>query len=211
MPGVETVLVFAAMTLVLVATPGAGVLYLVVQSFEGRRRGFCSLAGIESAELVYLIATAAGLSALLAASAAALDVLRYAGGAYLILMGIYELRGKGERSSGSPASGRRAFAQGFAVQILNPKVAIFFVAYFPQFVDSDTAMAPQIAVLGLIYLAIACASDSAYVLFSSFAARRLAPSVRTRLRLARLRAVSYIGLGLVAIFSGPRASATARP
>jgi threonine/homoserine/homoserine lactone efflux protein len=124
--------------------------------------------------------------------------------------GIHELRVKDQVTSGSPLSGRRTFAQGFAVQILNPKVAIFFVAYFPQFIDPNDAMLPQIAVLGLIYLAIACASDSAYVLCSSFAARRLATSVRTRFRLARIRAVSYVGLGLLAIFSGPRASATAR-
>lgn len=93
------------------------------------------------------------------------------------------------------------------MQLLNPKVAIFFVAYFPLFISSHAPIAPQVLLLGCVYIAIACASDAVYVLASATLARRLASSARGQRVLARLSAATYIALGLFAALSGDRARA----
>ena len=96
------------------------------------------------------------------------------------------------------------------VQLLNPKVAIFFLAFFPQFLDRDSAILPQTLRLGALYIAIAAASDLAYVLLASLLAGRLKRSARARLRVARGSALMYIGLGLLAALSGERPASTTR-
>ena len=139
MPDLATILVFCGVSFVLVATPGPGVLYVVGRSIDqGRRAGIASMIGIESAEVVHVFAVAFGLSALLATSAQALDVLRYGGAVYLIVLGVKRWRDGAEEveAAAEPASARRILAQGFVVQLLNPKVAIFFLAFFPQFLTA---------------------------------------------------------------------------
>jgi threonine/homoserine/homoserine lactone efflux protein len=208
MPSLTTLLLFAGVTALLVATPGPGVLYIVGRSVDqGRRAGLLSMFAIESAELVYVFAAAVGLTALLATSAAALDALRYAGAAYLIVLGVRRWFAADEPPERAPASGRRVFAQGFVVQLLNPKVAVFFLAYFPQFLDPHAAIAPQVLLLGVVYLAVAVTLDAVWVVASSGLAVRLARSDRAQRRLARYSALTYIGLGLLAAFSGERARA----
>jgi threonine/homoserine/homoserine lactone efflux protein len=95
--------------------------------------------------------------------------------------------------------------------MLNPKVALFFVAYFPQFVTAESAAIPHFALLGAIYLLIACASDSVYVLLASSAGRRFARRAPARRRAARLSAATYIGLGAFAALAGHRSAAAPRP
>jgi threonine/homoserine/homoserine lactone efflux protein len=208
-PDLATLGIFCTATLALVGTPGPGVLYIVARSLDGgRRAGFASMLGIQSAELVYIAAAAAGLSALLATSVVALSVMRYAGAAYLIVMGIRQWR-DAHRADLPRASEGRLLARGFAVQLLNPKVAVFFVAYFPQFIDPNGSIVPQILVLGGVYLLIALASDTAYVLLTSSAARRIARNADVRRRVARLSAATYVGLGMYTALSGGR-PATAR-
>jgi threonine/homoserine/homoserine lactone efflux protein len=207
MPGLATILVFCGVSFVIVATPGAGVLYVVGRSIDqGRRAGVASMLGIELAEVVHVFAVALGLSALLATSAQALDVVRYAGAAYLIVLGIRRWReGSVEAEGGAePSSARRILAQGFVVQLFNPKVAIFFLAYFPQFLDRGAPILPQTLLLGTLYIAIAGCSDLAYVLASSLVADRLKRSARARRRVARGSAVTYIALGVLAALSGER-------
>jgi threonine/homoserine/homoserine lactone efflux protein len=120
----------------LVATPGPGVLYVTARSFDqGRRAGLMSMLGIEGAELVYIAATAAGLSAILAASTTSLTAIRFAGAAYLITLGIRHWRGREAPLDLPRGPAHYLLAQGFVIQLLNPKVAVFFVAYFPQFLD----------------------------------------------------------------------------
>ena len=207
MPGLATILVFCVASFVLVASPGPGVLYVVGRSIDqGRRAGIASMVGIELAEVVHLFAVALGLSALLATSAHALDAVRYAGAAYLIVLGVRRWReGAGEPDGQSEAaSARRIMAQGFAVQLFNPKVAIFFLAYFPQFLDRDAAILPQTLLLGGLYIAIAACSDLAYVLASALIADRLKRSARARRRVARGSALTYIALGVMAAVSGER-------
>jgi threonine/homoserine/homoserine lactone efflux protein len=210
MPSASTLWVFSLATLVLVAMPGPGVLYLVGRTLDqGRRAGVASMLGIESGELVHVVAAAVGLSALLAASATALDVVRYAGAAYLIVLGIRRWRAGAEpQAPVAPqrASARRIFAQGLVVQVLNPKVAIFFLAYLPQFLDPSAPVAPQVLLLGVVYLAIAMASDGVYVILASLAARRLRNSEAAQRRMARASAATYVGLGMFAALSGRSAS-----
>lgn len=207
MPGLATILVFCAASLVLVATPGPGVLYVVGRSIDqGRRAGVASMVGIELAEVVHVFAVALGLSALLATSAHALDAVRYAGAAYLIVLGVRRWReGAGALDGESEAaSPRRIMTQGFVVQLFNPKVAIFFLAYFPQFLDREAAILPQTLLLGGLYIAIAACSDLAYVLASALIADRLKRSARARRRVARGSALTYIALGVMAAVSGER-------
>jgi threonine/homoserine/homoserine lactone efflux protein len=208
MPGPTTLLVFSLASLILVATPGPGVLYVVGRTVDqGRRAGIASMLGIEAAEVVYVLAAAAGLSALLASSATAFDTVRYVGAAYLVYLGIRRWQaGAQEADDAPPASARRIFGEGFLVQLLNPKVAIFFVAYFPQFLDAEGAVVPQVLLLGALYVAIAALSDLVYVLLAERLAGRLRRSVRARLLLARGSALTYIGLGIMAALSGHRAS-----
>lgn len=205
MPSLPTLAVFAGATLLLVASPGPGVLYIVSRSVDqGRRAGLVSMFAIESAEVVYILAAAAGLTALLATSAAALDTLRYGGAAYLILLGIRRWRAPDDQAQRTRPSGRRVFAQGFVVQLFNPKIAVFFLAYFPQFIDRHAGVAPQVLLLGAIYIAIACACDAIWVLSASGLARRLAGSAGARRAIARFSAITYLALGVLAALSGER-------
>jgi threonine/homoserine/homoserine lactone efflux protein len=209
-----TLLTFCGVTFVLVATPGPGVLYVVGRSIDqGRRAGLVSMLAIESAELVYVLATAFGLAAVLASSANALDAVRIAGGAYLIVIGIRRWRrdeDHGAGGGGAVPSGRRVFAQGFVVQLMNPKVAVFFLAYFPQFIRPGSSVVGQVLLLGALYIAIAAASDAIYVLASSALAARLTRSVRSQLLVRRGTALLYMALGGIAALSGSRSLAARR-
>ena len=211
MPALSTILLFCGVSFLLVATPGPGVLYVVGRSIDqGRRAGVASMAGIELGEVVHVFAVAFGLSALLAASAEALDVLRYGGAAYLVALGVRRWREGAREIEGkaSPASPRRIMAQGFVVQLLNPKVAIFFLAFFPQFLDPEAPVLPQTLALGALYVAIAACSDLAYVL--SRRRSRVASSAarRARRRVARGSGLMYVALGALAAVSGERPATT---
>src|SRR5215831_1022747 len=216
MPDARLIAVFALATFVLTVTPGPGVLYVVGRSVGGgRMAGFASMLGIETGEAVYIAGAALGITALLARSAIALSVLRYAGAAYLVVLGIKAWR-DGDRDAepeGADRAGRAglwgAYGRGLIVQLLNPKVAIFFLAYFPQFVRPAQPAAPQVAVLGAIYLAIAVGTDACYVLLASWLAERLAKTPRARRRRARISALTYFVLAVAAVLTGDRAAAQA--
>jgi threonine/homoserine/homoserine lactone efflux protein len=205
MPGLGTLLVFASVSLVLVATPGPGLLYLVGRAIgDGRRAGFASMLGVEAGELVYVICAAIGLSALLARSTLALTGLRYLGAAYLVLLGIRTWQRSDRDKDERLVRARHAFAQGVVTQLLNPKVALFFLAYFPQFLRPGQPIAPQVLVLGSVYLLVALGSDSVYVLLSASFAARIARNSRVRRRQARISSLTYVGLGLAAALAGDR-------
>ena len=196
-------LLFGLATFVLTISPGPGVLYVAARSLaQGRRAGFASMFGIESGEIVWIAAAATGVSALLGASVSALTVLRFAGAAYLIFLGIQRWRDVGAAITPEPARLRRVFAQGFVTQLLNPKVAVFFVAFLPQFLNPAQPVAPQVAVLGVIYVAIAIAVDASYVLSAAALSRRFIQSAAARRRTGRVAAASYVALGLAAAATG---------
>ena len=209
MPSPGLLAVFALATFVLTVTPGPGVLYVVGRSIGGGRRvGLASMAGIETGEAVYIAAAALGLTALLATSALALSIVRYAGAAYLIVLGIRAWRHPEEQDPEEEkfAGVWGAFARGLVVQLLNPKVAVFFVAYFPQFIRPSQAIAPQVLVLGSVYLAVAVLTDTTYVLLASWIADKIARTERARRRRARVSALIYFALAAAALVIGDRGS-----
>ena len=149
MPGLTTLLLFGLATFILTISPGPGVLYVTARSLaQGRRAGFASMFGIEAGEVVWIAAAATGVAAVLSASVSALTFLRFAGAAYLIFLGIQRWREAGAADTPEPAGSGRIFAQGFVTQLLNPKVAVFFVAFLPQFLNPAQPLGPQVAVLG---------------------------------------------------------------
>lgn len=205
MPSTTTVLLFALATFLLTVSPGPGVLYVTARSLsQGRRAGFASMFGIEFGEVVWIAAAATGVAALLSASAAALDVLRLAGAAYLVYLGIQRWRQVGAMRAPQPAPIGRIFVQGFVTQLLNPKVAVFFVAFLPQFLNTALPIAPQVMVLGAVYIAIAIAVDATYVFAAAAVSRRFMQSRVAQERTGRVAAVTYVALGLAAAATGFR-------
>lgn len=200
MPGSSTLLLFAAAALALIVVPGPAVLYIVAQSIDrGRLAGFVSALGIAVGGLVHVTAAAIGLSSLLVSSATAFAAVKYAGAAYLIGLGVYTLFvRKGEPTATVPRERRlrRRFWQGVVVNVLNPKTALFFFAFLPQFVYPDKGSAAlQIGILGLLFVALAVLSDSVWALVAGSASERLRDSRRF---LAVQRYVSgsvFVGLG----------------
>ena len=205
MPDTTRVALFALATFLLTVSPGPGVLYVTARSLtQGRRAGFASMFGIEFGEVVWLAAAATGVAALLSASVAALTVLRLAGAAYLIYLGIQRWRQVGAVDAPPPAPAGRIFVQGVVTQLLNPKVAVFFVAFLPQFLDTAQPIAPQVAVLGVVYVAIAIAVDVTYVLSASAVSRRFMRSRVAQVRTGRVAAATYVALGVAAAATGVR-------
>ncbi len=203
-PDSTSVALFCLAALALLAIPGPAVLYVVVQSAEqGRRVGLASVAGIHLGTLVHVAAAAIGLSALIVASAVAFSTVKYAGAAYLIYLGVRKLLERSPVDQHEPAreSLRRAFARGAVVNVLNPKTALFFLAFLPQFIDTDRGCVwSQALVLGLIFMVLGLMSDSLYAL--------AAGTVGGLLRRKR-RALRY-GSGLVFIGLGTAAALTKR-
>jgi threonine/homoserine/homoserine lactone efflux protein len=184
MPSPETLLLFAATTLVLLLVPGPSVLFIVARTLEhGRRGGLTSMLGVESGALLHVLAATVGLGALVAASPDALLVLKLSGAAYLLYMGIRALRGATQAAT--PAAGGKLYRQGLLVDALNPKTAMFFVAFLPQFIDPTGNVALQTLVLGLVFVALATLTDTAYAL--------LAGTIRTK-HLSKVAGTAYIGL-----------------
>lgn len=175
MPEPSTLLLFAVSAAALVLIPGPNLVFIVTRSIEaGRRAGIASMLGVEAGTLVHVTAAAVGLSALLASSAVAFEVVRWAGVAYLVYLGVRALRSDETVEIARPAGLRRSFAEGMLVNLLNPKVSVFFLAFLPQFVDPDRGAAgTQILVLGAVFLAIASLLDLLYVLGAGLIGRRL--------------------------------------
>ena len=153
----QALLLFVVAGLVLNLTPGPDLIYITARSLgQGWRAGAASSLGIAAGCLVHTAAAALGVSVLLKASPLAYDVLRLAGAAYLIWLGAQALRTRSVAAVAElpPASLRAVFWQGFATNVLNPKVALFFLAFLPQFADpARGAFALQVLVLGLIFIA----------------------------------------------------------
>ena len=200
MPDAGTLAVFAAAAMALIVVPGPAVLYIVAQSIDrGRLAGVVSALGVAVGGLVHVTAAAVGLSSLLVSSATAFNVVKYAGAAYLIGLGLWTLvRRPDEPTVDVPRERKlsRRFWQGVVVNILNPKTALFFFAFLPQFVDPEAGSAAlQIGVLGLLFVTLAVLSDSTWALAAGTASDRLRGSRRF---LAVQRYVSgsvFCGLG----------------
>ncbi|HET9052518.1 MAG TPA: LysE family translocator [Candidatus Dormibacteraeota bacterium] len=205
MPDASTLLVFTVASLALLVIPGPAVIYLVARSLDqGRRAGLVSMLGIETGTFLYALAGAVGLTGLIAASEVGFTILRFGGAAYLVFLGVDRLR-NGASAARTPAGGRGAhgYVRGVLVQLLNPKVAIFFLAFLPQFVSSSRGpVAAQVLLLGTLFTALAVITDGGYVLLAGALRTRLRPGRHTDRRVARLSGTLYIGLGVGAALSG---------
>src|ERR1043165_6760191 len=160
---------FISVTLLLVFMPGPNTLYIIARSIQqGRRAGIVSSLGVQVGTWLHIAAAAFGLSALLLSSALAFNVVRYAGAAYLIYLGVKTLLTKekiGPAQEIQQVSLSRVFYQGVVVNLLNPKTALFFFAFLPQFIDATRgAVAMQIVQLGTILVLLGAVSDSMYAL-----------------------------------------------
>jgi threonine/homoserine/homoserine lactone efflux protein len=210
MPSLSALEVFAFAALALIVIPGPAVLYIVSQSVgHGRKSGLAAVAGVEIGAFVHVAGASLGVSAIIASSATAFSVLKLAGGAYLVVLGVKSLR---ERDAGGSAEGvptqlrplAATFRQGMIVSALNPKTALFFLAFLPQFVDPDRGHAAlQAAVLGVVFVAIATVSDATWALGSGSFATLLRRSSRAR-RFERYASGGIlIGLGVLATLAHP--------
>src|SRR5215211_1194808 len=201
MPETHTLVLFALAALALLLVPGPAVLYIVACSAEhGRRAGLVSVAGVHVGTLVHTTAAAVGLSALVVSSAVAFSTVKYAGAAYLVYLGIRKLVAGDdvEPETSGAVSTRGLFLQGAVVNILNPKTALFFLAFVPQFVDPDRAVWPQVVAFGLTFVVVGFVSDGLYAI----AAGSLAGWLRHHARRSRLASGSIlVGLGAVAAFA----------
>jgi threonine/homoserine/homoserine lactone efflux protein len=212
MPAASTLLLFAVASLALLAIPGPAVFYVVTRSLtQGRTAGLVSVLGVETGTFAYALAAAAGLTGLIAASETGFTIVRFAGAAYLVYLGVRRLLERDHGEAAAPSARSRLFLRGLLVQLLNPKIAVFFLAFLPQFVDPDRGpVVVQSLMLGTQFTVLAILSDGAYVLLAGAVGRRLRRGRGAR-RLARLSGGVYIGLGVTAALSGSghaRASGT---
>ena len=171
MPALSSLPIFLAATLGLLILPGPAVLYIVTRSVaQGRRAGLASVLGIELGSLCHAAAAAFGLSAILLASALAFDIVKYVGAAYLVYLGVRTLlsRRPAAAEDSAPRSAGELFRKGLVVQLLNPKTALFFYAFLPQFVDPGRGSPVlQILALGGLFTLLATCTDSLYAVLGS--------------------------------------------
>jgi threonine/homoserine/homoserine lactone efflux protein len=205
-PASSTLAVFCLAGLALIVVPGPAVTYIVTQSIDkGRRAGLVSALGIATGGLVHVTAAVVGLSALIASSASAFTVVKLVGAAYLVVLGVRRLFSSDDsppEQSHEPVEHSRLFAQGVVVNILNPKTALFFLAFLPQFVDPDRGSVPlQAAILGTIFVAMAVVSDSTYAVAAAALSHRLRNSLRARRIQRWVSGTIFIALGATAAFA----------
>jgi threonine/homoserine/homoserine lactone efflux protein len=176
-PSGSSLALFCLASVALAVVPGPAVTYIVTQSIDkGRRAGLVSALGVASGGLVHVAAATIGLSALIASSATAFTTVKLVGAAYLIIIGIRRILSREEDTEVQvvPTPHRKLYVQGAVVNVLNPKTALFFLAFLPQFVDASRGSVPaQVALLGVLFAVIAFTSDAMYALLADLLAGKL--------------------------------------
>src|ERR1700733_8927209 len=193
--------VFLGAALMLAITPGPGIFYVLARSLRGgRREGVLSAAGTFLGGLVHVGAAAFGLSAILAASAIAFETVRYAGAAYLIYLGYRMIRSRNEAMSEGDlesSAGRNTLAQGITTQVLNPKTALFFLSFIPQFVSlHEGHVAAQFLLLGAISVTLNTCADLLVACFAGPLGSKMKRSAKLRSRQRAASGAAMIGLGV---------------
>lgn len=210
LPPAREMIVFLSAATILLLIPGPAVFYIVARSMDqGRVAGLASAAGIAVGTLVHVLAATLGLSALLISSALAYSAVKYAGACYLLYLGIKKFLERPRKESNQPQADPmpvwKVFAQGVVVNILNPKTAIFFFAFLPQFVSPARGQVSlQFLALGMIFALMGWTSDSMWALSAGSAAHWLR---RKKGFISNERYVAgtvYMGLGLATAVSGTR-------
>lgn len=205
----STLGVFIGAAIALLLTPGPAVLYIVTRSIEqGRSAGLVSVLGICTGTLVHVVAATLGLSALLVSSAAAFTVVKYAGAAYLIVLGVRTLASPDHRANEihlERAGLRRVFSQGVIVNVLNPHTALFFFAFLPQFVNPASGHVPlQMLVLGLLFVGLSATTDSGWAIAAGTAGDWIKQHPRYRQGQRYVTGGALIGLGAATALTGAR-------
>jgi threonine/homoserine/homoserine lactone efflux protein len=200
-------LAFMAASLVLAVTPGPGVIYIVTRgALHGRSQALASVLGVAAGNLLNAIGAAIGLAALFAVSAPAFTIVKFTGAAYLVWIGVKMLASRPPASGDAPAAAPPGcvFRDGFIVAALNPKTAVFFAAFLPQFIASPDNAIVQALALGAVFVLIAAVTDSLYALLAG----SLAPLLRRGDGRWARRAGGgiFVGLGLLTALTGTRAS-----
>ena len=191
---------FLVASLILAVTPGPAVFYIVTRSVaQGRRCGLASVAGVALGNLGNAIGASLGLAVLFAVSSVAFTVVKYAGALYLVYLGVQAMRAP--RSDGDiPVTGsgplRQVFRDGFIVALLNPKTALFFTAFLPQFMRTDAEPILQSILLGSLFVAIAAVTDTAYAVAAGAVAPTLGRARGIRALGRYLTGGAFIGLAL---------------
>lgn len=204
----SNIIAFCIASAILIAIPGPSVLYIIARSTEqGRKAGLISVAGIETGTMVHVCAAALGLSALLMSSALAFSLLKYAGAVYLIWLGIKKFSEKQTTSEVTlrpQESMSRIYWQGAVVNILNPKTALFFFAFLPQFIEPAKGhISLQVFLLGSIFAIIAWISDTMYALAAGSLSAWLRKKPAYMKIQAYLSGAIYLLLGVLTIFYQP--------
>lgn len=197
----SSMLAFVVAALVVLVIPGPGVVYVVTRSVsQGRQAGLVSALGLSTGAMAHVVAATVGISTILLASATAFSVVKTLGAGYLIYLGIRALAGSSSQhpiDQPAPRSLRRLFCDGVVVSVLNPKIAVFFLAFLPQFADPRHGPVPlQILLLGLLYCALALITDGGYALLASELRGRLGPRLGRSSWQRYASGTVYIGLGV---------------
>lgn len=209
LPTHSQLLFFVTTAAILLAIPGPAVLYIVGRSIgQGRNAGLVSALGIGVGTLIHTAAAAVGLSALLVSSATAFSVVKYLGAGYLVYLGVQRLRTKESLAAASDTAAprvtlARVFSQGIVVNVLNPKTALFFFAFLPQFIDPSRGhVATQILSLGILFACMGTTSDFLWALFSGSVAGWLRNNQRWMRNERYVSGGILISLGLATAFAG---------
>lgn len=197
-------LLFLAAALILAATPGPGIFYVLARTLAGgHREGFQSSIGTFFGGLFHVFAAALGVSAVLAASAVAFHTVKYAGAAYLVFLGIKMIRSRDTElpvDTSAPSNG--AFRQGVLTEALNPKTALFFLSFIPQFITPERGnVFLQFAILGIVSVALNTAADLVVIALAAPLERKLKSSARFRRGQRTASGLGMIGLGAYLAFS----------
>jgi threonine/homoserine/homoserine lactone efflux protein len=205
-----TLLLFLLAAGALILMPGPAVLFVVTRSaHQGVRAGLASALGVACGGVIHVAGAVLGFSALLASSALAFGAVRWVGAAYLIFMGIRILRGGDAPELAAPAHAplRRLIWQGFVVNLFNPKTALFFLAFLPQFVDpARGSVAAQMLILGVLFVAVALLSDCSYALLAGSLGSRFGRTVRARRNARWFSGGVHIALGVGTALAGSRSA-----
>jgi threonine/homoserine/homoserine lactone efflux protein len=200
-------LLFFAAALVLAITPGPGIFYVLARSLAGgRREGVLSSFGTFVGGLFHVVAAALGVSAILAASAVAFHTVKYAGAAYLVWLGIRMIRTRNaEMPAGAPPPSQNAFRQGILTEALNPKTALFFLSFIPQFIAPERGhVFLQFVVLGALSVILNTTADLLVVLLAAPLERKLKTSAHFRRGQRVASGLGMICLGTYVAFSDTR-------